>query len=143
MVYDTETRLWLQEDTLRVKAFALLDGYLYALANDNIIYKFNSGTETVIMELTTKNYSDNMTEKKKVYQINFTVDLEASSVFLVYKRVNEGVWTKIKSYTSTKFSSLYVPVKIDRADCFQIRMIMIGAGKLYQMERLLYVGGRA
>jgi hypothetical protein len=143
MVYDTVYKTWLQEDTLQVTGFALLDGYLYALATGTVIYKFNSGTEVVVMELTTKNFTDNMTEKKKVYQLNFTVDLEPSSMFLVYKRVNEGQWIKVRSYTSTELSSFYVPIRINRSNSFQIKMVMIGDGRLYQTERLLYVGGRA
>lgn len=142
LVYDTMYRVWMQEDTLQCTGFAQLDGYLYALASDNKIYKFNSGTEKVTMELITKNFTDNLTEKKKTYQLNFTVDLAASSVFLVYKRTNEGPWISVKSYTSTSFSSFYVPIAINRADCFQIKMVMIGDGNLYKTERMVYIGGR-
>jgi hypothetical protein len=142
MVYDTWYRFWLQEDNSQIKEYAYLDGYLYALASDNKIYKYNSGTERVYMELITKNFNDNVTEKKKTNQLNFTVDLEASSLFLVYKRIDEGLWVKIKDFSSTEFSSFYVPIKIDRVNNFQIKMVMIGDGKLYQTERMLHIGGR-
>lgn len=142
-VYDTQTNIWFMEDSTQVKEFTYLDGYLYALAADNKIYKFNGGTETVTMTLITKEFTDDIINKKYTSSLNFRVDLESGSSFKVYKRLdNSSTWTLVKTYTTNDLNSFVVPVSIDRVDHFQIKMEMIGDGTLHMAERIVKAGGK-
>jgi len=141
--FDTWYNIWRQEDTLQVKDFAYLDGYLYALANDNKIYKFNSGSETVTWTAITKEFTEKINNKKGHSQLNFRVDLEANSNLKVYVRVDNGSWTLKETYTTTDLQSFKVPLKIERADHFQIKVIGEGDGKVHQMTRKFYTGSDA
>jgi len=139
-VYDTRNGIWLQEDTLNVKDFAYFEGYLYALASDHKIYKFNSGTETVTSIAITKEFTDDLTEKKGNTELIFMVDLESGSSMKVYTRVNNGSFTLVKTYTTADLSTLRVPIVVNRANHFQIKLEMTGEYKIYQTERKIYVG---
>ncbi len=139
-VYDTWYNTWLQEDTLQVKDFAYLNGYVYALAADNKIYKFNSGTETVTWEVITKQFTEEILGKKGHSQLNFRVDLEEDSTLTVSTKINNGEWAVVKTYSTENLSSFIAPVKINRADHFQIKLSCVGEGKIYAMERIFYVG---
>jgi hypothetical protein len=141
-VYDTQDkiRFWLREDDLQVTDFALLSGYLYALASDNIIYKFNSGSDTVSWYATTKEFTENVANKKGHGDLYFRVDLESSSSLKIYVRINNGSFTLVKSYSSSDLSSFKVMLPIKRADHFQVKFMGTGEGKIYEMHRKFYVG---
>lgn len=139
-VYDTWNGVWLQEDNLQVKEFAYFDGFLYALATDNNIYKFNSGIERVSWSATTKEYTEELQNKKGHSELQFRVDLEPGSTLQVYVKADNGSFALVKAYSVSDLSSFIVPVKIRRADHFQIKLEGKGPGKVHQMTRKFYVG---
>lgn len=142
-VFDTYYNVWFMEDTLQVKDFGYLDGYLYALANDNKIYKFNSGSETVTMEVTTKEFTENAFQRKGTIEVNVLADLESGSTLTVYSRVNNGSFTAIKTaYATTDLNSLRIPVSVNRANHYQLKLSLVGEGKIYGIERKMYIGGK-
>ena len=54
-----------REDDLQVKDFVYLNGSLYALAADNKIYKFNSGTEEIDWEVETEIFTEKISREKR------------------------------------------------------------------------------
>jgi hypothetical protein len=140
-VFDTWNGTWLQEDDLNVVQFAYLDGYLYALASDNKIYKFNSGTETVSWTAITKEFTEEMQNKKGHSKINLRVDLDIGSSISVYTKADNNSWVLEKTFASEGMSSVRIPIRINRADHFQLKISGFGTGKIYATERIFYVGG--
>jgi hypothetical protein len=139
-VYDTWKGIFLQEDTLQVKDFVYLDGYLYALAADHKIWIFNSGTESITSTAITKEFSEDYMGKKGYSELKFKVDLEEDSFLSVYVRINNGSFALVKSYSGTDLSNFTVPLKIKNANHFQIKIVGIGEYKVYQLQRKFYIG---
>ena len=137
--YDTWESVWLEEDNLDVDDFILLDSYVYALSG-NIIYKLNSGTETVESEAITKQYTEEMNEKKGYSDLLFRADLEDNASLRIYVKVDNREFTLVKSYSSRGFSTFKTMIPIKRADHFQIKIVGSGEFKLYQMERRFHIG---
>jgi hypothetical protein len=141
-VYDTWKNIWMREDDLRVVEFALNGGYLYALTYDNKILKFGSGDEKVVWSFTTKEFTEEIDQKKGHSELSFRIDLEESSTISVYVRKDNGSFEFVRSYSSNDLSSFTVPLKIKNADHFQIMVEGNGPGKVYQMTRKFYVAAR-
>jgi hypothetical protein len=154
-VFDTWLNFWVMEDTLRVKESAWLSGYLYALANDNKVYKFNFGTETVTMELTSKMFTQDTMNKKMHSQLDFRVALETDTTFTVYTKIDNDTWGGnsgvISPSTPTTYSTVStlsgfnlfsIPLPVERCDHFQIDMVMVGDGKLYESVMSYYVASK-
>ncbi len=139
-VYDTWKGVWLPEDDLQVIDFALLDGVLYALASDNKIYKFNSGTEKVEWEAVTKEYTEQIGEKKGYSELVFMVDLESGSTLQVFIRINNGSYELVKAYSSNDLQSFRVVLPVRRANHFAVKLVGKGEGKIYQFERRFHIG---
>jgi len=141
-VYDTYTGLWMQEDDLQVTEFAYLDGYLYALAADNKIYKFNSGTETISWEIVTGEITEEVDNKKGYSDLSFRVDLEEYSELTVYTRTDNGVFNSVKKYKASDLRTFTVPLRIQGADHFQVKVSGTGNAKIHSMYRKFYVMNR-
>jgi len=144
-VYDTmsSSGIWSREDNLQVKEFTYLDGYIYALANDDVIYKFNSGTERVTMTLISKEYTEDTFSKKITKEIDLRADLEIGSTLAVSKRIDNGSFESVKSgYHTSDLNSVRIPIKIERADHFQVKIEMKGDGILHKLSRIMCVGSR-
>jgi hypothetical protein len=143
-VYDTwgnnvETS-WMQEDTLNVTEFAYLDGYLYALASDNKVWKFGSGTEVVTSTAISKELTEDYTGHKGHSELSMRVDLDTGATLAVYVRYDNGSFTLVKSYNVTDLTSLKVPLKIKNASHFQIKLVMTGEYRIYQLQRKFIMG---
>jgi hypothetical protein len=138
--YDTWKKIFLKEDTLQVTEFAFLDGYLYALASDNKIYKLGYGSETISSSLTTKEFSEYISNKKGHSELFCRVDLETGATMAVYVRTDNGAFTKVKDYNATDLTSFKIALKLKNADHFQIRLDMSGDYKVHQLQRMFYVG---
>jgi len=144
-VYDTMAGngVWVREDNLQVKEFTYLDGDIYALDSEDIIYKFDSGTERVTMTLITKEYTEDTFGKKGTKEIDIRAELETGSTLAVSKRIDNGSFESIKSsYNTTDLNSVRIPIKVDRADHVQVRIEMKGSGVLHKLSRIMYVGSR-
>lgn len=139
-VYDTWKNVWFQEDGLNAKDFTTLDGFVYALASDNKIYKFNSGDEKVSWEAVTKEFTEEIGEKKGYSELLFRVDLESGSNLLIYVKTDNGSYTLVKSYSAAEMSSFKAMIPIKRADRFQVKIVGKGEGKVYQMQRKFHIG---
>jgi hypothetical protein len=139
-VYDSLKEIWLQEDTLQVKEFTYLGGYVYALANDNKIYKFNSGSEVVSWEAITGDLIENTFKKKYLTKINIRLQLEASSTVYVYTSIDNASYILQKTITTTGLSPFTATITLTRADHVKIKITGTGKAKIYSMERVYAIG---
>jgi hypothetical protein len=140
-VYDTWKKEWLQEDNLSVRDFAYFGGSLYALAADNKVWKFNSGSEVVSSSFTTKEYTEEIGNKKGYSDLLFRVDLEAGSSMNVYTKIDNGSFSLVKSYSASDLTTVKIPLKITDADHFTIKCAMTGEYRIYQTQRDFNVEG--
>jgi len=141
-VYDTWKGIWIQEDTLQAVSFAFFDGYLYALAIDNNVWKFNSGTESVSWSFESKIYDEQYMGKKAHSELSCRVDLEVGSILNVYIKIDNGSYTLVKSYSTTDLTSFIIPLKVKKGDHFQLKFTGTGDFTLYQIQRK-YIYGEA
>lgn len=139
-VYDSLYKMWHKEDSLNVVQFASLDGYVYALCADGKLLKFNSGNEAVQWEVYTQVLTERYQGKKGYSDLSFRLDLESGSAVMVYVSYNSGDFNLVKHYEARGLSSLTIPLKIERADHFQIKISGRGKGKLYQIDRKFFLG---
>jgi hypothetical protein len=137
-VFDTWKNVWVQEDTLNVKDFTYFGGDIYAMSS-TLIQKFNSGSETVTWTVTTKEFTEEISNAKGHSQINMRVDLETGSTLSVYVRIDNGSFTLAKTYTATDLTCFRVPLLIQRCDHFQIEIDVVGEGKIYAIERIFHI----
>ena len=137
-VFDTWKGVWLQEDDLHVTEMAHLGGFLYALTADNKVYRFGNGNERVRWGFATKEYTEEVSNKKGYSRIMFRVDLEAGSDIAVYTRTDNGSFTLCKAYSASDLSSFIVPLRAKNADHFQIKVEGNGEGKVHQLSRVFH-----
>ena len=138
--FDTWEGIWLMEDNLNITDMTFLDGHLYALAADNKIYKFGAGAEKVLWSATTKEFTEEIMNKKGNSELQLRVCLESGSSLNVFVRIDNGSFTLAKSYSVGDISTFVVPLKIKRADRFQVKLEGSGAAKIYQLTRKFYIG---
>jgi hypothetical protein len=127
------------EDNLQVKDFALLDGYIYALASDNKVYKFNSGTETVQWEAVTDRFTESYMGNKATSKIKVEAELSSGSSVAVYISYDGGAYTLVDTYSDTGyryFKTYQIP-----KDCFyfQVKFVGTGMAKIYSLTRDMLV----
>jgi hypothetical protein len=142
-VYDTLKGVWLREDDLQVKDFAVMGGDLFALGADNKIYKFNSGvfqTETIDWEVETEIFTEKISEKKGHSQISIRVDLEQGSTLNIYYRINNGDYVLSKTFNKPQLQVVHTYMIPQRAEHFQIKLTGTGKFKLYEIERKFFYG---
>jgi hypothetical protein len=138
-LYCYENGLWVMEDNLQVKDFALLDGYIYALASDNKVYKFNSGTETVQWEAVTDRFTESYMGNKATSKIKVEAELSSGSSVAVYISYDGGAYTLVDTYSDTGyryFKTYQIP-----KDCFyfQVKFVGTGMAKIYSLTRDMLV----
>lgn len=141
-VYDTFSGLWMKEDDLQVTEFDYLEGSLYALAADDKIHKFNSGSETVSWEIVTSEITEEIDNKKGYSELSFRVDLEEDSEMTVYTRIDNGDFKSVKTYKTKDLQTFNVPLRIRKANHFQVKVSGTGDAKIHAMYRKFIVMNR-
>jgi len=139
-VYDTWESVWASEDSLNVTEFSYFDGYLYALASDNKIWEFGSGTEKVLWYVVTKEFAKEVSNKKGHSELSFRVDLESGSALYIYIREDNGSFRLVKSYSVTDLTNFNVAIKPKRCDHFTVKIAGTGESTIHEMTRKFYVG---
>ena len=141
-VFDTQNRVWVREDTLQVKESVFLDGYIYALTATKI-YKFNSGNEIVTMTLLSKEWTEQSFDKKNTNEVYVRTDLDVGTRLSVSKRIDNGEFSSIETnYTKSDKNPLRIHVLANNADHLQLKLEMIGDGKILDLGRTVLVGGK-
>lgn len=142
-VYDTFYDLWHLEDNLNVLQFTNLGGYLYALTAEGDILKFNSGNEAVKWEIVTEKFTGGILEKKYAKNIGFRVDMPVGSDINIYLSIDNSPFLLQKRYEAPCFKSFILPVRVQRADSYQIKITGTGPVKIYEMHVGMTLGGDA
>jgi len=146
--YDTEFGVWETEDQSNIKEFiyqytsAAPQGYLAVLRSDNKIYRYNYGTEAITMMVATKVFTEDTTRKKGYSNVCFRVDLESGTTLGIYVKSDNLTEVLEKTYTADDFRSFVVPIPVRRCDHMQILFTLTGEGKIYAMEREMYIGSK-
>jgi len=121
-----DSSAWFQEDNLQVIDFAMFGGFLYALASDGKVWKFNSGTEVIDWTAETEEFNYGYLGNTTVPQIKFEGELEPGSTLQVQLRVGTGSYSTIGNFAyaapqETRYYSTYIFPQ--RASRFQVKFI--------------------
>jgi outer membrane protein assembly factor BamB len=139
-VYDTMLGIWSREDSLQVTDFTLMDGYLYALASDNKIYKFNSGTETIIWYFETEKLTNDYLGQKGTAEIKIEADLEEGTIMKVYLSLDDRDYSLVNTVIKTGHAYHKACVIPEDAYYFKIKTYITGDGKVYSASRDIVIG---
>lgn len=139
-VYDTLTGTWFREDGLHVIQFAKQNGVLYALTADGDILKFGSGDEIVSWSGITEIFTEETQFKKGHNELFFRVELEPGSLISIYVKYGDGDFALVKTYDTPGYTAFTIPLRITRADHFQVKIEGAGRAVVHQMIRNFYVG---
>lgn len=131
---------WYREDDLHVIDFARLGNDLYALAADNIIYKFNSGDESPSWEIESERFTEWHMGMKANLSVRVMVELEAGAVVDVHCSTDDGPYVLWKIITATGFMSYEMNVKPERCHSLKIKLVGGGYAKVYGWGREVYAG---
>jgi len=141
--YNTKDGRWLQEDTLHVVQFTKIGAYGYGLASTGALYKFNSGTEVIEWNFETKQFTEEIFEKKGNGKISLRLDLLTGSTANVYVKHDNGAYALVKELTATGLRCFRIPLKIQMDDHFQVKISGTGDFKFHGIEREIIIGGDA
>lgn len=140
-VYDTQTGLWVREDNLQGIQFTKIGEHVYCLAKDGKLYKFNSGTENNIeWYLETKNFTEEIFNRKGNGIIRIRIELESGSSVNVYTSVDDRDYKLHKSYSARGTNTFSTMVRIQMSDSFRIKLSGKGNFKLYAFGREIVIG---
>jgi hypothetical protein len=140
-VFDTMYNVWHVEDSLNVVEFARYGDKLHALASTGYLYKFNDGNETISWSMTTKKITGKIPNKKISCEIDLRLDVNSGANVDVYISINSGNFALQKSITTTgTFKTYRVPLKVQRADSFQVRLSGTGNVLIHEMHIRYRVG---
>lgn len=139
--YDTQTGIWIREDNLQAIQFTRIGEHAHALAPDGKLYKFNSGEEKGIeWEIETKNFTEEIFNKKGNGVVKIRIDLEPFSSVNIYTQVDNRGYSLQKSFSTQGQRTYYANIKVQMADCFKVKLQGKGGFKLYAFGREVVVG---
>lgn len=137
-VYDTLTKMWLQEDNTKAVDFTYQDGFLYVLnENDGAVYKLNDpgSTEEVQWEATFATFYGETIARKTHNRVFMRVDMEAGSFLEVFVKFDDGNFSKVFSTWFDGRKTMVIPVPIMRCDSFTIKLSGSGPCRVMALER--------
>ena len=70
----------------------------------------------------------------------FRVELEPGSLISIYVKYGDGDFTLVKTYDTPGYTAFTIPLRITRADHFQVKIEGAGRAVVHQMIRNFYVG---
>ena len=141
LVYDTERHTWHKEDDFTVRSFVDYTDGLYALGEDGVCYKLESGHSgaDVTFSATTKRYFYTF-DQKTVQSVNLFLDMDEGSSVAVEISYDGGEFAACGTFTNRRLK--YIPIRVRKCDEFQFRISGRGFIRLKQMEFILHGGGR-
>lgn len=139
-VYDTHSGNWYREDNLNVKSFARVGNDLYALASDNKVYKFDSGTETINCVMESERLTDRYMGKKCNLSVKLMAELQAGAELKVYCSIDDGAYALEETISATGYKSYETRITPQRCDSFKIKLTWKGDVKIYGFGREVIPG---
>lgn len=134
--------VWIQEDTLRVKDFVKMGGYLYALDISGNILKFGSGTESIASNGTLNVETYNKFEKKYIKKIPIRLEVTSGTVTVSIKYDNDSSFTTLKTISTCSLTAYDIKIlPIKRIDHIQIKIAGTGVYKIHEIGTGVIPGG--
>lgn len=151
--YDTRRNMWHREDDTHALSF-LWDGKRLMWRTENGIMAYGEGDNAFRRETKAgiytnpfesfaefADFTDGDPNHKGAAKLQLRIELsENASVTVKMQFDSDGVWHDIKTLTTTKKKSFYLPIVPRRADHFRIRIEGKGEWRLYSMTRESYSG---
>lgn len=150
-VYDTQHKIWVQEDDSHALRFAW-NGALYLQEADDAGRVWLCGNPREIPAgATVEGPVESMVEfadfveyspsKKGTSKLQVRVELDENSTLDVDVQFDsDGVWHRVKTLTATVKGSFVLPIIPRRSDHFRIRLSGRGNWKLWSLVRESYIG---
>lgn len=140
-VYDTLYQFWHKEDNIRVYDFVRWEGELYGLTDDGIIKMETELNEKIQWYMETQEFDENTFGKKGNSKIQLRTELEKGSYMAIKIKQDNGPYKTLRTFTTPDKQTLEIPIRIHRADRFQVRIEGLGDAKILGINRNFYVGG--
>lgn len=135
-VFDLEKGLWHKEDSLRAAFFGYKNG-LYCIDSDGKMWLISpesvpegvtaEGAFTSTVEF--GDYSDMV--KTRVHKIQLKLELDSGASVTAYIKYDSGSWMTVKTISSAKKYTYYLPVIPRRCDHYRIKLSGTGSWKLH------------
>ena len=138
-VYDTLVGGWLQEDTTRYLDFVRIGNYVYGLASTGPLQKFNSSTETIAWTLETKDFTEDVFNKKLLTRIFVHITLETGSSATLSTSKDGAAYASQVTWSTAGQASYRQPVDISAGSRIKIKLAGSGDFKLHQLTREFFV----
>lgn len=146
--YDVEHGLWSREDDLEVRAFYMKDGGGWMNLNGSRnVYMTDTGDTAGSDELGNSWWAETgmiglgELNAKYLNRFQLRVWLPEGSSLTIKVRYDDGDWITAKTVRGGRNASLLVPVVLRRCDHAALRLEGDGAFKLFNMNKVMQVGG--
>lgn len=133
--------IWMREDSLNVIDFTFMGGYLYALASTGVIYKFNSGNESISSEGILDVDTYDVYFKKYITAVNIRLEVTSGTV-TVYGKLDNGSYVSLKAITATGLTAYKMKITPPkRCDHYTIKITGTGSYKIHDIGTDVIQGG--
>lgn len=152
-VYDTRYGIWCREDALQVMDFGWNTELYFLDATGKLWMNGNARTASGTPETAVQSFVEfaDLTEdvgnspkyganKKGIAKIQIRMELDEDTTVTVQMEFDDGTWENVKTLTTEKKRSYYLPIIPRRTDHFRIKFVGTGNWKLYSLVREVYSG---
>lgn len=133
---------WMQEDTLQVKDFVKMGGYLYALDASGNILKFGSGSESISSSgiLDVQTYGS--FNKKYLKTVPIRLEVTSGTVTISIKYDNASSFTTLKTISTCSLTTYEIKIlPLKRFDHIQLQIAGTGVYKIHEIGTGVIPGG--
>lgn len=158
MVLDTKTGTWWKEDNTKALGFGAVDNELFFIDEENntlVSVTGSMGTEEESIDWYAEfdlygvsyrrqsNYDDpkRVRNSKYISMFKIRMELEEGASMALYIKYNDGDWELKGEKTGTSLQSFVLPVIPKRCDHVRIKLTGSGGATIYDLSRIMEVGG--
>jgi hypothetical protein len=140
LVYDTVTRLWVEEDETEAVDFCRYRTYLYLLSSDGSLWSVDAdaGAEMIPWSVTFAPFYETADGKKYYSTMFLRLELAEGAHAEVETRCDGGAWESAGKLR--KVGTSFLPVRLRRCDKFEIRLSGTGECTVLSLVRQFHVG---
>ncbi len=149
LTYDSQTELWLKEESLRVRAFAWLDGALHVLTGgayyvlgQGELDTHSSGSGTPIpWEAVFVPFDETTHQRKYPSRLLLRLELEEGAWVEASIARDGGEFKQVWSSHDADVTTAVIPIRPGRCDRWQLRLLGKGRCRVESMAREFTLGG--
>lgn len=144
LAYDTRYDVWHKEDSLKAVGSFKWHNKLYIAGSDGYVHIRDAaeGDEKVNWQCDSVITYEDIFDDKGVNEIWIRAKLSEGASVTVYTSTDGGDWIKHETLLPKGLKVYRVPVRFKKGESFQYRLKGHGAAVIYDIERIVYVGGR-